>query len=268
MAFIIEDVDPRMMTSSERSTTSTVFSDAELAALYDVQNPWAFDGHPENRFVSVMVWHAESVLDVGCGTGSLLHTARREGHAGRLAGVDPDPAMLDRAKRRADIDWRLEKAEDITWVQEFELATMTSNAFQCLITDQAVRSSLRAVRTALLDGGRFVFGTRHVQARAWKSWKPSNAFDTTLPDGRVLRTWHHVEDVDGDVVTLTETTGLPDGTVLRADRGRLRFFDAPTLYTFLTDAGFAVEAMYGDWNHAPINTESAEIVTIACRQSS
>lgn len=253
------------MTSGDHGGATAGFTDAELAALYDVQNPWDIDGDPENRFVSAMVRRAESVLDVGCGTGTLLQAARREGHVGRLAGVDPDPAMLDRARRREDIDWRLGKAEDITWVHEFELATMTSNAFQCLVTDQSVTSSLRAVRTSLLDGGRFVFGTRHVQARAWETWNPANAFDTTTPDGRVLRTWHHVEDVDGDVVTLTETTGLPDGTVLRADRGRLRFFDVPTLQRFLTESGFGIEAIYGDWDRGPITTGSAEIVTIARR---
>ncbi len=264
MTFIIQSVDPRIVTSSDRAGAPTVLTDAELAALYDMQNPWNLEAHPENRYVSAKVRRAGSVLDVGCGTGSMLHAARLEGHTGRLAGVDPDPAILARARRREGIEWRLGKAENIAWVQEFELATMTSNAFQCLITDRSVRSSLRAVRTALLNGGRFVFGTRHVQARAWESWNPSNAFDTTLPDGRVLRTWHHVQDVDGDVVTMTETTGLPDGTVLRADCGRLRFFDVATLQTFLAQAGFGIEAMYGDWNRAPVTTCSAEIVTIAC----
>ena len=45
------------------------------------------------------------MLDVGCGTEALLHRARQAGHAGRLCGVDPDPASLGAARRRTDIQW-------------------------------------------------------------------------------------------------------------------------------------------------------------------
>lgn len=237
--------------------------DAEVAALYDIQNPWELGGHPENGYVSAIVATADSVLDVGCGTGSMLHVARGEGHTGRLVGIDPDPAMLERARRRDDIEWVLGKADEMRWVGEFDLATMNSNAFQCLVTDEELSASLSAIRTALRDGGRFAFGTRHVQARAWESWNPSNAFDTTLPDGRVLRMWHQVESVVDDVVTMTETTGLPDGTVLRVDRANLRFSDVPTLAKFLTEAGFQVDQQYGDWQRGPVTPTSQELVTIA-----
>jgi SAM-dependent methyltransferase len=240
------------------------FSDDDVAALYDADNPWD-ESHPENVFVSALVRDAESVLDVGCGTGSMLHVARQEGHQGRLAGIDPDRSMLDRALRRQDIEWVLGKAEDIAWENEFGLATMNSNAFQCLLTDADVRASLAAIRRALHEGGRFAFGTRHVQARAWDSWNPSNGYGVTASDGRVLRIWHEVEEVVGDVVTVTETTGLPDGTVLRVDRAGLRFWDVPALGAFLAEAGFEVDEQYGDWKRGPVTSDSREIVTIARR---
>ena len=47
---------------------------------------------------------APSVLDLGCGTGTLLTAARAAGHPGRLVGVDPDRAALDVARWRSDID--------------------------------------------------------------------------------------------------------------------------------------------------------------------
>jgi hypothetical protein len=77
--------------------------------------------------------------------------------------------------------------------------------------------------------------------------------------------WHEVESVNGDVVTLTETTAERDNTVLRLDRASLRFLDVAALATFLTEAGFTIEDQHGDWRQGPITTTSREIITIARR---
>jgi SAM-dependent methyltransferase len=156
-----------------------VFSDADDAELYDLLNPWDPSLWPGDRFYHQMVMAASSVLDVGCGTGAMLAYARDHGHKGRLAGLDPDRAALDRARRRADIEWT------------------------------------------------------------------------------------EVESVDKDLVTFTETTAEPDGTVLRAGRAALRFLDPPALSTFLDAADFQIEAQYGDWDGTPITSASREIITVA-----
>src|SRR4051794_8087512 len=79
------------------------FADVRLAALYD-----AFcEGRPDFEFYLPLVMSAKSVLDVGCGTGALLHAAREAGHVGRLCGLDPAEGMLQQARRRSDIEWML-----------------------------------------------------------------------------------------------------------------------------------------------------------------
>lgn len=239
------------------------FTDADAAALYDLLNAWDGKRWPSDAFYTGLVMAADSVLDVGCGTGSMLKQARELGHRGRLVGIDPDVAALERARRRSDVEWVQGVAADIAWKQEFELTTMTSHAFQCFIGDDELRASLAAIRAGLRDGGRFAFETRHPQARAWVQWhggEPAEVVDAT---GRVLRQSHGVESVVDGVVTLTETTTDVDGTVLRVDRGKLRFLDVEPLHAFLTEAGFAIEAQYGDWHRGPITDESREIVTIA-----
>ena len=50
---------------------------------------------------------------------------------------------------------------------------------------------------------------------------------------------------------------------MRIDRASLRFLDVDALRDFLADAGFLIEAQYGDWLREPLAPTSAEIVTIA-----
>jgi SAM-dependent methyltransferase len=242
-----------------------MFSDADAAGLYDLLNPWDAVRYPSDAFYNDLVMAADAVLDVGCGTGGMLHWAREYGHRGRLVGLDPDRAALERAGRRTDIEWVVGVAAEALWNREFDLVTMVSHAFQCLVGDDELRASLAAIRVALRDGGLFAFETRHPQARAWEDWNPSNASEVVDAAGRKLHVSHHVESVVGDVVTFTETTGEPDGTVLRVDRASLRFLDVPTLGAFLTEAGFAVETQYGDWHRGPATDSSREIITLARR---
>ncbi|MFE7130983.1 class I SAM-dependent methyltransferase [Streptomyces sp. NPDC057638] len=248
--------------------TVAVFSDADAAALYDVLNPWDPDRRADAGFYFPLVMDSGSVLDVGCGTGAMLRLARERGHRGRLVGLDPDRAALERARRRADVEWVEGTAAEAKSGAGFDLATMTGHAFQDLVTDRVVRDSLAAIHAALRRGGRFVFETRHPQARAWEEWTASNPDDVVeVVDeaGRALRYWHDVDSVVGDVVTIRGTVAQPDGTVLRVLRESLRFLQVAALNGFLAEAGFEIEEQYGAWSREPVTASSREIITIVRR---
>jgi SAM-dependent methyltransferase len=236
-----------------------VYSDHDAAALYDLLNPW----DASDEFYLSYVLAASSVLDVGCGTGRLLHRAREAGHGGRLVGIDPDPAALARARGRADVEWVRGTAADMTWKGEFDLAVMASNVFQVFVTDELLRPSLAATRRALVGGGRLVFGTRNSRVRAWEGWNPASPIDVVDHQGRELRMVYDVESVSGDVVTFTETTATRDGRPLRVDRASLRFLDVDDIDTELGRAGFQVETRYGDWSWGPLTADSDNIVVVA-----
>jgi SAM-dependent methyltransferase len=238
-----------------------MYSDADVAALYNVLNPWG----PSDDFYLTLAMDSPSVLDVGCGTGTMLHRTRAGGHTGRLTGIDPDRAMLDIARRRSDIEWVEGTAASMKWDREFDLAVMMSHAFQCFVTDDELRTSLAAIRRALVDGGQFVFETRNPAVREWEEWNPQNPIDVVDPAGRTVRVTYEVHAVEGDVVTFSETTSDPDATVLRVDRGRLRFLGPDALTRVLVDAGFTVDAQYGGWSGEKLETTSREIVTFARR---
>ncbi len=84
-----------------------LFSEPSLAALYDLFSPW--ERRSDFHFYLPFIMSARAVLDVGCGTGAMLHRARESGHTGRLCGLDPAPGMLEQARKRADIEWILGK---------------------------------------------------------------------------------------------------------------------------------------------------------------
>lgn len=239
------------------------FTPDDAVALYDRMYRWDGAGKATDRFYDLLVMDADSVLDVGCGTGMMLHQAREHGHTGRLVGLDPDLPSLRRARRRTDIEWVEGFAADAArWHGEFALATMAGNAFQCLLTDEDVSASLGAVHGALHPGGRFAFETRNPTARAWQGWVPS-AVHTVTGDGWDLRQWHEVLSVTDDQVTFSETTATPDGTALFVARSTLRFLDEARLDAFLAEAGFEIERRQGDWAGGPVTEDSPSIITVA-----
>ena len=240
------------------------YTDARLAALYDLQYP--AEERDDFAFYLPLVMAAAAVLDVGCGTGALLHMARDAGHAGRLVGLDPAPGMLEQECTRSDIEWVLGDLTSVRFEREFDLVVATGHAFQVLVGDDEIRSALAAIRTALTDGGRFAFETRNPQVRRWEEWTPDNGYEFTDATGATVRWESNLETpVHGDVVRFTSTYTSPSWTAAEHSQSTLRFLDVATLARFLTDAGLVIEEQYGDWNREPLSATSPEILTIARR---
>lgn len=237
------------------------YVDAGLAALYDVFCPWGPRG--DFDFYLPLVLAAGSVLDVGCGTGTLLHGARDAGHTGRLCGLDPAAGMLDQARRRSDVEWILGDLTSVAVPGTFDLIVMTGHAFQVFVTDDELRAALAAIRALLAPEGRFAFETRNPLVRAWERWTPEHATEVTA-GGAVVRMAHQVETpVEGDVVRFTTTYTSPAWAAPQTSHSTLRFLGADPLRAFLADAGLAVERQFGDWDGSPLTEASPEIITLS-----
>lgn len=239
-----------------------LFADMDLAALYDAMNP----GRDDYDFYRPMVMAASAVLDVGCGTGAMLHAARDAGHRGRLCGLDPAPGMLAQAQRRDDVKWVLGDLSSVAWDAEFDLAVMTGHAFQVFIDDDELREALKRICAALRPGGRFAFETRNPSARAWEAWDAELRDAVDGPDGeQVTMSRKITKPFDGRVVSFSHTFRGAGWQQPRVSHSTLRFIGKAELDVELTRAGLVLEAQYGDWDRSPLTETSPEIITIARR---
>jgi demethylmenaquinone methyltransferase/2-methoxy-6-polyprenyl-1,4-benzoquinol methylase/phosphoethanolamine N-methyltransferase len=107
------------------------------------------------------VQRGERALEVGCGTGSLaLEAARRVGASGKVYGIDPDPVMIDIARKKAakarlDVTFEMGLIEKLPYdAAEFDVV-LSSLMLHHLPADlQAL--GLAEVRRVLKPGGRFL----------------------------------------------------------------------------------------------------------------
>lgn len=135
------------------------------ARFYDLGTSVMLLGQePRLRTMTVdlaMVQPGERVLEVGCGTGSLaLAAARRVGMLGKVFGIDPDPVMIDLARRKAaklhrDVEFEVAAIEALPF-QPGEFDVVLSSLMLHHLPDDLKALGLAEVRRVLRPGGRFL----------------------------------------------------------------------------------------------------------------
>ena len=230
-----------MTTSSPSSQPGpdALFAEPRLAACYDV-----FDGERDDlpHYRAILAEHgARSVVDVGCGTGSLATLLAADGLA--VTGVDPALASLDVARRKPHaeaVTWRHGTAEDLPPLGA-DAAVMTGNVAQVFVTDESWAATLRGIRGALRPGGVLVFETRRPGRRAWEEWQADTA--ETLHEVPGIGPVHQRPtgvEVALPLVTFSDEFRFADGTVLTST-STLRWRDEAELRDTLAANGFDVE---------------------------
>ena len=250
---------------------------AALARLYDLD---LVDDPGDLDLYLALADRAEGpVLELAVGTGRLAIPLAEAGH--QVTGVDVDPAMLDRARRRsrgtAGAD-RLTLVEaDLVGLRlpdagRFGLAFIALNSLLVLATRAAQRAALQALADHLAPGGLAVVDV----------WLP-DAEDLARFDGRIMLEWPRLDPETGAIVTkagsaihdaaaatVTMTTIFEEGgqggpTRRWIRRDRLRLVSADDVREFAERAGLTVEILAGGYDLGPQGPGSERAVLVAVK---
>lgn len=214
-----------------------IFWNPRLATLYDVVDANRAD---LLHYVAIVrEFSAQSVLDVGCGTGVFALLLAANGID--VTGVDPAVASLDIARAKPG-------AEAVRWVvgdatmlppMAVDLAVMTGNVAQVFLTNDASTANLDGIRHALAPGGLLVFEVRDPARRGWEEWTRDQSIGKTYIDGvSTVESWVELTDVSLPMVSLRHTYRFDDGGVMTSD-STLRFRERDEIEASLTASGFS-----------------------------
>ena len=128
---------------------------ARLAPEYDAKWSFYVEATTRETLARLSLRSTDRLLDVGCGTGALLHRLSRSHPAGLLSGVDPVPEMLAVARRRlpAEVELREGWAERLPFANERFDVVLSCNMFHYVRQPAA---ALREMSRVLSPGGRLV----------------------------------------------------------------------------------------------------------------
>lgn len=218
------------------------------------------------------------LLELGCGTGRLLAPLAQAGYT--VTGVDLSPEMLRLAAARAAAAG---VAERVTLVQgdytdaplagPYRLAFIVMNTFLHLPTQAAQLAALRHWREHLAPGGLLLIDVFHPDVHQLATLDGRLEWDKTWSDpesGATVMKWvtRTVDLAEQTVhVTLIYDETAADGSLRRT----LVPFDTRYLWRFeaellLDKAGFALEALYGDWDLGPFESTSERMILVARRR--
>lgn len=237
------------MFGGERKATASEYEDSHLVAIYDEDNP---DGEDHDFFRRLVVeTHAQSIVDLGCGTGIL--TVTLAGHGRSVVGIDPAPAMIQYASQRPgghSVQWLLGTSELIP-PQSADLVMMSGNVAMHIIGDDW-HQALKHIARGLKPGGRLAFETRNPQTRAWEQWsREQQARDTAM--GRLQeRIVIEPPDQQGVVTIRSHREFLETGYTVDTVQ-QLHFRSYEQVAQALNQAGLTVEHCYRSWNCEPFS---------------
>ncbi|MCJ8148303.1 class I SAM-dependent methyltransferase [Shinella sedimenti] len=239
-----------------------LYHDPALADFYDLENGW--DRSEDFTFCQALAAEADSVLDLGCGTGELA--VALSGNR-MVVGVDPAPAMLEIARAKpgaARVEFIEGDARTLRLGRRFALVMLTGHAFQVFLTQEDRRAALATIAAHLAPGGRFIFDSREPACREWEEWGPDESRRRLAhPRFGAVQAWNDAAFDDETGVVTYETHYEIEQTGQRLSAAsRIAFPTREELERLIVEAGLRVERWYGDWQGTAWTPGARELIPL------
>jgi SAM-dependent methyltransferase len=257
-------------------TDSSRYKDPWLAELYDYAYVPTWGERDLPLWLALAGESTGPVLEVACGTGRVVLPLARAGW--QVTGLDISPHMLAVARRKLEkenpeVQSRIRLVEGdmrhFALDERFSLILIPYRSFHALLTPAAQRRCLECCRRHLEPGARLAINVFHprLSVLATPGGVDESPHEYPGPDGATIRQSGHT-DYDLANQTLVwharyECTA-PNGCVeVHEHSTPLRYFFRFEMKWMLEACGFEVEALYGDFQRSPFESDSPEMIFVA-----
>ncbi len=198
------------------------------------------------------------LLDMGCGFGRHSLELARRGYD--VVGVDPSGAMIKAAQQAAEeatisVEFRRERGEQFTTETPFDAAICLFTSLGQISTQGENNDLVRQVRAALRPGGQFMVEVPQRDATV----RQLRAFDKFGDGERYTAVSRHFDPQNHSV---TEIFRLVSPEVNQTYTLRYRLYDREALLSQLTDTGFTIQSIFGNYEGEPLTDEHLFMVVV------
>jgi cyclopropane fatty-acyl-phospholipid synthase-like methyltransferase len=191
------------------------------------------------------------LLDMGCGFGRHSLELARRGYD--VVGVDPSGAMIKAALQTAEeatisVEFRRERGEQFTTETPFDAAICLFTSLGQISAQGENNDLVQQVGAALKPGGQFMVEVPQRDATV-RQLKASDKFGDGERYTAVSRHFDHQNHSATEIFRLVSPEYSQTYTL------RYRLYDRGTLLSLLTDAGFTVQSVFGNYEGEPLTDE-------------
>ena len=195
------------------------------------------------------------ILDLACGTGTLIIALAKRGHA--CLGIDLSPEMIAIAREHAehypDVEFEIQDMQNLQLEKRFDLVTCTFDSLNYLTDMAHLKNMFMSAASVLDSGGLFIFDS-NTKAMYRNNNDYAHAYEFSKI--RLMQRMHY--DMKSNIAeTVFE---FNDGS---RETHRQRPYGLKELRPLLRRTGFSIVSAYGGFKGRKYNRSSERLICVA-----